>query len=120
MGGELQQLDEAEQDDGVVGLQEHGIGLRRLDDEFFPHAGDDHDDSHEHFEAGMPEGAAEPLQLHGDFPLFSRMTILLLWSFFEKHEYTFAVMLKEFECGHPRSAWSSDLGMVRTVKIAVP
>ncbi len=64
MGGELQQLDEAEQDDGVVGLQERGIGLRRLDDEFFPHTGGDHDDSHEHFEAGMPEGAAEPLQPH--------------------------------------------------------
>jgi len=64
MGDELQQLDEAEQDDGVVGLQERGIGLRRLDDEFFPHAGGDHDDSHEHFEAGMPEGAAEPLQPH--------------------------------------------------------
>ncbi len=38
MGDELQQLDEAEQDDGMVGLQERGIGLRRLDDEFFPHA----------------------------------------------------------------------------------
>ncbi len=30
----------------------------------WPHASGDHDDSHEHFEAGMPEGAAEPLQPH--------------------------------------------------------
>ena len=62
MGGEFQQLDEAEQDDGVVGLQQQGIGLCGLDNKLFPHASENHDDSHQNLETRMPENVSKFLQ----------------------------------------------------------